>query len=137
MLASPVVVHRAIGSRVASSGSGAVITTTSAVGTQPHRAAEPRVPRSTHNLGARAANANGASDVANSNQYGAGDLHTSTPGSADPLAVVLSTSGALFALSPNEPERAAREHRRTRRGKQRRSRSMTAPMQARLFDRRG
>ncbi|MEO6776134.1 MAG: hypothetical protein ABI467_24455 [Kofleriaceae bacterium] len=54
----------------------------------------------------------------------------------DPLAVVLSTSGALFALTPGQPERAAREHRRTRRGKQRRSRSMMVPVQARLFDRR-
>jgi microcystin-dependent protein len=117
--------------------SGAVLSSSSALGTQPHRVAEPRVPRSTHNLNARAANANGASDVANSNHYGAGELNTSTPGAADPLAVVLSTSGALFALQPNEPDRAAREHRRTRRGKQRRSRSMTAPLQARLFDRRG
>jgi hypothetical protein len=149
MLAAPVAVHhRAVGSSAAlvasssaaagaGSGSGAVIASTSALGTQPHRAAEPRVPRSTHNLNARAANTNGASDVANSNHYGAGELNTSTPGAADPLAVVLSTSGALFALQPNEPDRAAREHRRTRRGKQRRSRSMTAPLQARLFDRRG
>lgn len=152
MFAAPAIVHRAIptamvasasGSSAGSSsgssvGSGAVIATpASALGTQPHRAAEPRVPRSTHNLTGRAANANGASDVANSNHYSAGELNTSTPGAADPLAVVLSTSGALFALSPNEPDRAAREHRRTRRGKQRRSRSMTAPLQARLFDRRG
>jgi hypothetical protein len=144
VLAAPVVMNRAVGSSRAvasSSGSGAVRlqpgATSSALGTQPHRVAEPHVPRSTHNLTVRAANANGASDVANSNHYGAGELNTSTPGAADPLAVVLSTSGALFALSPNEPERAAREHRRTRRGKQRRSRSMTAPVQARLFDRRG
>jgi hypothetical protein len=141
MLAAPVVIHRAVpAAMVASSSgsvSGAVLSSSSALGTQPHRVAEPRVPRSTHNLNARAANANGASDVANSNHYGAGELNTSTPGAADPLAVVLSTSGALFALQPNEPDRAAREHRRTRRGKQRRSRSMTAPLQARLFDRRG
>jgi hypothetical protein len=148
MLAAPAIVHhRAVSNSAtlvassagagAGSGSGAVIASTSALGTQPHRAAEPRGPRSTHNLNARAANTNGESGVANSNHYGAGELNTSTPGAADPLAVVLSTSGALFALQPNEPERAAREHRRTRRGKQRRSRSMTAPLQARLFDRRG
>ena len=101
---------------------------------QAHRASEPRMPRSTHSLGTTAANANehDRNSVANSNTYGASELSSHA---ADPLAVVLSTSGALFALSPNEPDRAAREHRRTRRGK-RRSRSMTAPMQARLFDRR-
>jgi hypothetical protein len=76
--------------------------------------------------------------IANSNHYSASDLAgaASSPLMADPLAVVLSTSGALFALTPGQPERAVREHRRTRRGKQRRSRSMTAPVQARLFDRR-
>ncbi|HEX7704372.1 MAG TPA: hypothetical protein VF403_26705, partial [Kofleriaceae bacterium] len=52
MLAAPVVIHRAVGSSAAlvasssASGSGAVIASTSALGTQPHRAAEPRVPRS-------------------------------------------------------------------------------------------
>ena len=77
--------------------------------------------------------------IANSNHYSAGDLGapSTSPMMADPLAVVLSTSGTLFALTPGQPERAVREHRRTRRGKQRRSRSMmTAPVQARLFDRR-
>jgi len=69
---------------------------------------------------------------ANSNE-GSSPLAGATP---DPLAVVLSTSGALFALTPGQPDRAERAHRRTRRGKQRRSRSMTAPVQARLFDRR-
>ena len=90
----------------------------------------------------RVANANASSDgeyvsvdVANSNHYGAS--HPSSAVQADPLAVVLSTSGSLFALSaPGLSDRAAREHRRTRRGKQRRTRSMTAPVQVRLFDRR-
>jgi hypothetical protein len=52
----------------------------------------------------------------------------------DPLSVVLSTAGSLFSLSP--PDRAAerREHRRTRRGKQRRIRPI--PMaQSKLFER--
>lgn len=56
-----------------------------------------------------------------------------------PLAVVLSSTGALFALSsPSASASAHAErrdaHRRTRRGKQRRNRP-TAPMQPRLFDR--
>ncbi|CAN5169869.1 hypothetical protein BH11MYX1_BH11MYX1_50220 [soil metagenome] len=101
------------------------------------RASEPRAPHSS-----RVANANTSGDgehvsgdVANSNHYGAS--HVSSAVQADPLAVVLSTSGALFALSaPGQSDRAAREHRRARRGKQRRTRSMTAPVQARLFDRR-
>ena len=100
-------------------------------------ASEPRTPRTS-----RVANANASSgaehvsgDVANSNHYGAS--HVSSAMQADPLAVVLSTSGSLFALSaPGQSDHSAREHRRTRRGKQRRTRSMTAPVQARLFDRR-
>ena len=103
-----------------------------------------RGPRSRHATGPqqRVANTNeheGAlGGIANSNHYSAGDLGgaASSPMMADPLAVVLSTSGTLFALTPGQPEHAVREHRRTRRGKQRRSRSMTAPVQARLFDRR-
>ncbi|MFT3698399.1 MAG: hypothetical protein QM831_34970 [Kofleriaceae bacterium] len=87
-----------------------------AEGSKPYRAAEPKRP------------------VANANAHPYSDLSAPTPVVADPLAVVLSTSGALFALAPNQPE-GVREHRRTRRGK-RRSRSMTAPQQARLFDRR-
>ena len=105
---------------------------------------EPRV-RPAHATGPqqRVANTNehehARGGIANSNHYGAGDLAgaaTASPMMADPLAVVLSTSGALFALTPGQPENAVREHRRTRRGKQRRSRSMTAPVQVRLFDRR-
>ena len=108
------------------------------------RASEPRV-RSAHATGPqqRVANTNehehARGGIANSNHYGPGDLAgapSTAPMMADPLAVVLSTSGALFALTPGQPEHASREHRRTRRGKQRRSRSMTAPVQARLFDRR-
>jgi hypothetical protein len=54
----------------------------------------------------------------------------------DPLAVVLSTSGSLFALSPPDLRAERRDaHRRTRRGKQRRGRT-TPATQARLFDRR-
>ncbi len=54
----------------------------------------------------------------------------------DPLAVVLSTSGALFALSPPDLRAERRDaHRRTRRGKQRRERPATMVAQARLFDR--
>ena len=63
------------------------------------------------------------------------------PDTIDPLAVVLSSSGSLFALSPptssiSPAMRAERRdaHRRTRRGKQRRSRP-TPLAQPRLFDR--
>jgi nucleotidyltransferase/DNA polymerase involved in DNA repair len=54
----------------------------------------------------------------------------------DPLAVVLSSSGSLFALSPPTTLRAERRdaHRGMRRGKQRRSRP-TPSAQPRLFDR--
>jgi hypothetical protein len=55
----------------------------------------------------------------------------------DPLAVVLASSGSLFALSPpGVPEARDRRdaHRRTRRGKQRRARP-TPQVQPRLFDR--
>jgi hypothetical protein len=99
---------------------------------------EARAPRTS-----RVANANTSShggehvsgEVANSNHHGASHVRSAVH--ADPLAIVLSTAGSLFALSaPGQSDRAAREHRRTRRGKQRRTRSMTAPVQARLFDRR-
>lgn len=54
---------------------------------------------------------------------------------ADPLSVVLASTGSLFSLSSPDPREARREtHRRTRRGKQRRGRP-TAPAQPRLFDR--
>ena len=54
----------------------------------------------------------------------------------DPLAVVLSTSGSLFALSPPGLRSERRDaHRRTRRGKQRRERPATLAGQSRLFDR--
>lgn len=56
---------------------------------------------------------------------------------ADPLAIVLSSSGSLFALSsPTTSGFGERReaHRRTRRGKQRRSRP-TPSVQPRLFDR--
>lgn len=53
-----------------------------------------------------------------------------------PLAVVLSSSGSLFALSPPALRAERRDaHRRTRRGKQRRSRPTTPIGQSRLFDR--
>ncbi|MEP6859468.1 MAG: hypothetical protein ABJE66_02545 [Deltaproteobacteria bacterium] len=137
----------ATGSLAASgSGSGTVSVAMSSAGSNAsmRRASEPRV-RSAHATGPqqRVANTNehehARGGIANSNHYNAGDLAgaaTASPMMADPLAVVLSTSGALFALTPGQPENAVREHRRTRRGKQRRSRSMTAPVQARLFDRR-
>lgn len=52
-----------------------------------------------------------------------------------PLAVVLSSSGSLFALAPPATADDRRDvHRRTRRGKQRRSRP-TPQAQPRLFDR--
>jgi hypothetical protein len=55
--------------------------------------------------------------------------------SISPLAVVLSSTGALFSLSPPSMQSERRDaHRRTRRGKQRRTRP-TAPMQPRLFER--
>jgi len=54
----------------------------------------------------------------------------------DPLAVVLSTPGSLFALSPPDLRAERRDaHRRTRRGKQRRVRPASSA-QSRLFDRR-
>lgn len=53
----------------------------------------------------------------------------------NPLAVVLSSSGSLFALSPPGLRAERRDaHRRTRRGKQRRTRP-TSLAQPRLFDR--
>jgi hypothetical protein len=54
----------------------------------------------------------------------------------DPVAVVLATSGSLFALSPDPGARPSleRAHRRTRRGKQRRLRPAAA---LGLFDRAG
>ena len=55
----------------------------------------------------------------------------------DPLTVVLSTSGSLFALAAQSQSPRA-EHRRIRRGKQRRSRPVLAARaiaQARLFER--
>jgi hypothetical protein len=54
----------------------------------------------------------------------------------DPLAIVLATSGSLFTLSAPDRPGLERAHRRTRRGKQRRTRSLTGA-QARLFDRTG
>ncbi|HUS30029.1 MAG TPA: hypothetical protein VMZ53_16095 [Kofleriaceae bacterium] len=55
----------------------------------------------------------------------------------DALSLVLSSSGSLFALSAPSGESDRRDaHRRTRRGKQRRSRP-TPPVQRRLFDRLG
>ena len=52
-----------------------------------------------------------------------------------PLAVVLSSTGSLFALTPpSAPNERRDAHRRTRRGKQRRARP-TASTQPRLFDR--
>jgi hypothetical protein len=54
--------------------------------------------------------------------------------SVSPLAVVLSSSGSLFALTPPAANERRDAHRRTRRGKQRRARP-TASTQPRLFDR--
>ncbi|HEY5921722.1 MAG TPA: hypothetical protein VIV11_08625 [Kofleriaceae bacterium] len=55
--------------------------------------------------------------------------------SIDALSVVLSSSGSLFALSPPTLRAERRDaHRRTRRGKQRRTRP-TPHVQPRLFDR--
>lgn len=52
-----------------------------------------------------------------------------------PLAVVLSSTGSLFALQPDAAPNERRDpHRRTRRGKQRRTRPATY-VQPRLFDR--
>ncbi len=64
-----------------------------------------------------------------------GDSGAHGHSSMSPLAVVLSSTGALFSLSPPSMQSERRDaHRRTRRGKQRRSRP-TAPMQPRLFER--
>jgi hypothetical protein len=55
----------------------------------------------------------------------------------DPLTVVLSSSASLFSLSPPSVTSERRDvHRRTRRGKQRRTRP-TPQVQSRLFDQRG
>jgi hypothetical protein len=57
------------------------------------------------------------------------------PESINPLTVVLSSSGSLFALSPPSLRDERRDaHRRMRRGKQRRARP-TPHVQPRLFDR--
>ena len=133
-------------SLAATAGGGSAVAAVTSVtsGARLTRASEPRT-RPAHATGPqpRVANTNehehARGTIANSNHYGASELAgagNASPILADPLAVVLSTSGALFALTPGQPDSAAREHRRTRRGKQRRSRSMTAPVQARLFDRR-
>ncbi len=65
-----------------------------------------------------------------------GELRNLAEHHHDPLAVVLSTSGSLFALSPPDLRAERRDaHRRTRRGKQRRERPAAMIAQARLFDR--
>ncbi|MEO8554982.1 MAG: hypothetical protein ABI678_33615, partial [Kofleriaceae bacterium] len=120
-----VTTHASI-ARVASAGGTSQPSRLGAIHTAPSSHASSRTVQPSHAHEPRTGRA------ANSNE-GASPLAGSTP---DPLAVVLSTSGALFALTPGQPDRAERDHRRTRRGKQRRSRSMTAPVQARLFDRR-
>jgi len=57
------------------------------------------------------------------------------PSMLDPLALVLSTAGSLFALAPPDLRAERRDaHRRTRRGKHRRTRPV-ALAQPRLFDR--
>ncbi len=156
-LAMPVRTHEPIAGRAASgTAAGASVHPGSL---QPKPAALPRTAselrEGQHGGASRPANANGIAPdgtaevapairaVANSNQHGAGALGASgDTAAADPLALVLSTSGSLFALAApgaawgTGDDRAERAHRRTRRGKQRRSRSMVAPMQARLFDRR-
>jgi hypothetical protein len=80
----------------------------------------------------RAHNTNAAEPTraaASSSQISHASTHAST------LSVVLASTGSLFALSPPEAHTERREtHRRTRRGKQRRSRP-TAATQPRLFDR--
>lgn len=66
----------------------------------------------------------------------AGGAITESGATIHPLAVVLSTPGSLFALSPPDLRAERRDaHRRTRRGKQRRARP-TPVSQAKLFDRR-
>lgn len=61
------------------------------------------------------------------------------PDAINPLSVVLASSGSLFALSSPMGSASERRdaHRRTRRGKQRRTRpaAQTAQVQPRLFDR--
>jgi nucleotidyltransferase/DNA polymerase involved in DNA repair len=77
-------------------------------------------------------------DLSSRDQHGRGmsSAHAVSAHSlgADPLSVVLASTGSLFSLSSPDPREARREsHRRTRRGKQRRGRP-TAPAQPRLFD---
>ena len=122
-------------SAVASTVHAATAMSVSSAASRTSHASEPRVPRAARVANANASHEDRSGDVANSNHHGS---HGASAGQADPLAVVLSTSGSLFALSaPGQPERSDHAHRRTRRGKVRRTRSMTAPVQARLFDRRG
>ena len=87
----------------------------------PTRAAEPR---------ARGQKAN----AARNDEISASPSSAAAATTTHPLELVLSTSGSLFALS--SPTRAER-HRRTRRGKQRRTRPVTIAAQSRLFDTRG
>jgi hypothetical protein len=73
--------------------------------------------------------------------FAVANANVAAPSAADshatisPLAVVLSSTGSLFALTPPTAPNDRRDaHRRTRRGKQRRARP-TASTQPRLFDR--
>jgi hypothetical protein len=79
--------------------------------------------------------------AATSSPFAVANANVAAPRPADshaaisPLAVVLSSTGSLFALTPpSAPNERRDAHRRTRRGKQRRARP-TASTQPRLFDR--
>jgi hypothetical protein len=65
----------------------------------------------------------------------AAGAHLREPAAVDALTVVLSGPGSLFALSSPDLRAERRDaHRRTRRGKQRRTRP-TPSAQSQLFDR--
>jgi nucleotidyltransferase/DNA polymerase involved in DNA repair len=90
-------------------------------------------------VGARAANARNRGAIDDRDVPGGGAARRAADQQAaesiNPLAVVLSSSGSLFALSPPSLRAERRDaHRRMRRGKQRRARP-TPHVQPRLFDR--
>ncbi len=105
----------------------------------------------TRSMERASANDNAADSIFERASEGGGlrDLTSTSDGTSEradealsPLAVVLSSTGSLFALSSPTASRSSETrserrdaHRRTQRGKQRRARSVTGPLQPRLFDR--
>jgi hypothetical protein len=106
--------------------------TSVAVGSAPIASPSTRSTRSSGEAGSFPARAPSGADARSASEVSA---------TMSPLAVVLSSTGSLFALTPPVAPNERREtHRRTRRGKQRRTRpqsssSARASVQPRLFDR--